>query len=176
MISAKTRTPAARARLARVAPGAAPGGTAVGIGAHRAFGRADADAGEQAVDVGGDEHGLDQPPDDPRDDQADEEDQAGADQLRQEGEDLGHQLVDRREDLAEAEELQRGHDADQPDDQLGDGAELVADGLVGRAGDMCLRSAGMRSIAFWSTHLTARATIQVATRIRIAMRILVPSS
>ena len=34
----------------------------------------------------------------------------------------------------------------------------------------CLRSAGVRSIAFWSTHLTARATIQVATRIRMAMR------
>ena len=55
-------------------------------------------------------------------------------QLRQEGEDLGHQLVDRREDLADAEELQGGHDADQPDDELGDGAELVADRLLGRAG------------------------------------------
>ena len=37
-----------------------------------------------------------------------------------------------REDLADAEELQRGHDADQPDDQLGDGAELMADGFLGR--------------------------------------------
>ena len=37
------------------------------------------------------ERGLDQPPDDARDDQADEEDQPGADQPRQEGEDLGDQ-------------------------------------------------------------------------------------
>ena len=35
-------------------------------------------------------------------------------------------------------------------------------------------SAGVRSIAFWSTHLTARATTQVATRIRMAMRIFGP--
>ena len=56
-------------------------------------------AGEQAVDVGRDQHGLDQPLDDAGDDQADEEDQAGADQPRQEGEDLGHQLIDGREDL-----------------------------------------------------------------------------
>ena len=50
------------------------------------------------------EHRLDQPPDDARDDQADEEDQSGADQPRQESENLGHQLVDRREDLADPEE------------------------------------------------------------------------
>ena len=35
-----------------------------------------------------------------------------------------------------------------------------------------LRSAGDLSIAFWRTHLTALATIQVATRIASAMRIL----
>ena len=39
---------------------------------------------------------------------------------------------------------------------------------------MCRLSAGVRSIAFCSTHLTARATIQVATRIRMAMRTLGP--
>ena len=38
----------------------------------------------------------------------------------------------------------------------------------------CLRNAGVRSIAFWITHLTARATIHVATRIRMAMRIFGP--
>ena len=62
----------------------------------------------------------------------------GADQPGQEDEYLGHQLVDRRQDLREAEELQRGHDADQPDDQLGDRPELVADRLVRRAGHMLL--------------------------------------
>ena len=44
--------------------------------------------GKQPVDVGGDQRGFDEPPDDARDDQADEEDQPGADQPRQEGEDL----------------------------------------------------------------------------------------
>ena len=39
---------------------------------------------------------------------------------------------------------------------------------------ICFLSAGVRSIAFWSTHLAARATIHVATRIRSAMRILGP--
>ena len=59
---------------------------------------------QQAVDVGGDQHSFDQPLDDPRDDQADEEDQAGADQPRQEGEDLGDQFVDRGENLPELRE------------------------------------------------------------------------
>ena len=39
---------------------------------------------------------------------------------------------------------------------------------------MCFLSAGVRSIAFWITHFTARATIHVATRIRMAMRIFGP--
>ena len=114
-----------------MAPGAAPGGNFGGVGTPRADGFPDADPGHQAIDVGRDQHRLDQPLDDPRDDQANEEDQPGADQPRQEREDVGHQLVDRREDLPDAEESERGHDSDQPDDQLGDGAELVADRLVG---------------------------------------------
>ena len=37
-----------------------------------------------------------------------------------------------------------------------------------------LLGAGLLSIAFWSTHLTARATIQVATMMRTAIRTLGP--
>ena len=39
---------------------------------------------------------------------------------------------------------------------------------------MCLRSAGVRSIAFWITHFTARAMTHVAMRMRMAMRTLGP--
>ena len=136
MISAKTRMPSAWAMLARVAPASLAGAASAGSARRRADRRADPDPAQQPFDIGRDQHGFDQPADDPRDDQADEEDQPGADQPRQEGEDLGHQLVDRGEDLADAEEAERGHDADQPDDQLGDHAELVADGFLGRAGDV----------------------------------------
>ena len=104
MISAKTSTPAARARLARVAPGAAPGGTASGSVRTVPSVSPMPIRGQQPVDIGRDQHRFDQLLDDPRQDQADEEDEAGADQVRQEGENLGHQLVDRREDLANPEE------------------------------------------------------------------------
>ena len=86
-------------------PARAPGGTASGDGADGAVRSTPIPMpGEQAVDIGRDQHRLDQSADDPRDDQADEEDQPRAEQPRQEGEDLGHQLIDRREDLADAEE------------------------------------------------------------------------
>ena len=100
MISAKTRMPAARARLARVvgarlvvAPVAGPAAATGGGRLRAAVG--DARLAEQPVDVGRGEQGLDQLADDPRDDQADEEDQPGADQARQELEDRQGQRVDR---------------------------------------------------------------------------------
>ena len=65
------------------------------VGADRAFGRTDAEPGEEAVDVGGDQHRLGQAPHDSRDDEADEEDDFGGKHMRQEGENLGDQLVDR---------------------------------------------------------------------------------
>ena len=79
-------------------------GHRTGVGARGPGGVADADPGEQPVDVGGDQHGFDELTQDARDDQADEEDQAGAEQPRQELEDLDGQRVDRGEDLADPEE------------------------------------------------------------------------
>ena len=122
-------------------PGVVPGGTA--LGSVRTVPSVEPiPIREQAVDIRCGERGLDQPLDDAGDDQADEEDQPRADQPRQEGEDLVQQLVDWGEDLADAEEAQRGHDPDKPDDQLRDGADLVADRLVRRSRDVLAQRGG----------------------------------
>ena len=136
MMNAKARMPNALAIVARVAPGVVPGGTAAGSVRTVPAVIADPDARHQPVDIGGVKHRFDQPARDPRDDQPDEEDQPGAEQARQEGKDFGGELIDRGEDLAEPEHAQRGDDADQPHDQLGDGAELLPERFRPRAGAM----------------------------------------
>jgi len=44
--------------------------------------------------------------------------------------------------LPNAEELQRGHDADEPDDEFGDRAELVTNGFFRRPRDVPLKRGG----------------------------------
>ena len=56
-----------------------------------------------------------------------EEEEAGAEQPRQEGEDLVGQRGDRGQHSRQAERLERGDQPDQPDEPVSEAAELVAD-------------------------------------------------
>ena len=83
-----------------------------------------------SVDIGGCQQGLNQAADNPGEDQSDKEDQPRSEQAGEEVEDVVGQLIDRSEDLGDPEIAERGHDPDQPDDQLCDRPQLVADGLM----------------------------------------------
>jgi hypothetical protein len=94
---------------------------------------ADAGSLQPAVRVGGHQRTLQQAADDLGDDEPDEEDQAGGDQIGDEGEGVGGELPDRLQHLRQLQRLQRQHDADQEDEPEGDVADQAADGFAGSA-------------------------------------------
>ncbi|SIH95795.1 Uncharacterised protein [Mycobacteroides abscessus subsp. abscessus] len=77
--------------------------------------------------VDGAERGDDELFGDLREDVADEEDEARADDVRQEAEDPVRQTLQRREHLVEGEELEDGDEAEDPDDEPGDLTDGSAD-------------------------------------------------
>ena len=97
------------------------------VDGQRCLADADPGAAEQPLEVERAEHCLDDMADDPGQDQPGEEEQAGAQQARQEGEHLVGQRGHRRQHARQAERLQRRDQPDQPHQPIGQPAELGPD-------------------------------------------------
>ena len=133
MITAETVTPTALAIELRA--GAAPSlRHAALVDRERRLADAEPGAAEQPLEVERAERGLDDMADDPRQDQPGEEEQAGAEQARQEGEHLVGERGDRRQHARQAERLQRRDQSDQPHQPIGEAAELGADAVAADPG------------------------------------------
>ncbi len=98
------------------------------------FAKAEPGASGKPFDVDCAQRRFDDVSNDAGQDQAREEEQAGAEQARQEGENFIGQRGNRGQDPRQAERLERGDQPDQPNDPIAEPTQFLADAVAHRAG------------------------------------------